>query len=74
MKRTHMCNEVTEKLLGEVVTVKGWVHKRRNLGQLIFISLRDRTGLVQIVVNQDNQNLFSIAQSIHSEFVILILK
>ena len=70
MKRTHMCNEVTEKLLGEVVTVKGWVHKRRNLGQLIFISLRDRTGLVQIVVNQDNQNLFSIAQSIHSEFVI----
>lgn len=70
MKRTNMCTDVTEKYLGQVVTVKGWVHKRRNLGQLIFISLRDRTGLVQIVINQNNENLFELAQNIHSEFVI----
>lgn len=65
-----MCNDVTEKNLGQSVTVKGWVHKRRNLGQLIFISLRDRTGLVQIVVNQEQQNLFELAQTLRSEFVI----
>ncbi len=70
MKRSHMCNDVTEKNLGQFVTVKGWVHKRRNLGQLIFISLRDRTGLVQIVVNQEQQNLFELAQTLRSEFVI----
>ncbi len=70
MKRSHMCNDVTEKNLGQSVTVKGWVHKRRNLGQLIFISLRDRTGLVQIVVNQEQQNLFELAQTLRSEFVI----
>lgn len=65
-----MCNDVTEKNLGQSVTVKGWVHKRRNLGQLIFISLRDRTGLVQIVANQEQQNLFELAQTLRSEFVI----
>ncbi len=65
-----MCNDVTEKNLGQSVTVKGWIHKRRNLGQLIFISLRDRTGLVQIVVNQEQQNLFELAQTLRSEFVI----
>ncbi len=70
MKRSHMCNDVTEKNLGQSVTVKGWIHKRRNLGQLIFISLRDRTGLVQIVVNQEQQNLFELAQTLRSEFVI----
>ena len=70
MKRTHMCAEVTEEFLNKRVTVKGWVYKRRNLGQLIFISLRDRTGLVQIVIDQKKNDLFELAQKIHPEFVI----
>lgn len=63
-----MCNNVNEKYLGKKVTVCGWVHKKRNLGQLIFISLRDRTGLVQIVVKRED--LFELAKNIKSEFVI----
>jgi len=70
MKRTDMCNNITEKYLGQIITVCGWVHKKRNLGQLIFISLRDRTGLVQLVINQDNKKLFDLAHDIKSEFVI----
>lgn len=68
MRRSDMCNNVDEKYLGKKVTVCGWVHKKRNLGQLIFISLRDRTGLVQIVVKQED--LFELAKNIKSEFII----
>ena len=70
MKRSDMCNDVDEKKIGQVVTVCGWVHKKRNLGQLIFISLRDRTGLVQAVIKQDQKDLFELAKNIKSEFVI----
>lgn len=70
MKRTDMCNDIDEKKIGQVVTVCGWVHKKRNLGQLIFISLRDRTGLVQAVIKQEQKNLFELAKNIKSEFVI----
>ncbi len=70
MKRSDMCNDVDEKKIGKVVTVCGWVHKKRNLGQLIFISLRDRTGLVQAVIKQDQKDLFELAKNIKSEFVI----
>jgi aspartyl-tRNA synthetase len=65
-----MCGEVTENFLQQKVLVCGWVHKRRNLGSLIFISLRDRTGLVQIIVNQEQEKLFAIAESLRPEFVI----
>ena len=70
MKRSDMCNDVDEKKIGQVVTVCGWVHKKRNLGQLIFISLRDRTGLVQAVIKQEQKDLFELAKNIKSEFVI----
>ena len=70
MKRSNMCNDVDEKKIGQVVTVCGWVHKKRNLGQLIFISLRDRTGLVQAVIKQEQKDLFELAKNIKSEFVI----
>lgn len=72
LKRSHMCCEVEENMLGEEVTVMGWVNKRRDLGQLIFIALRDRTGLVQIVVNENksDSNLFKKAQSIKGEYVV----
>lgn len=53
MKRTNYAGNITEEYLNQEVTVKGWVAKRRNLGGLIFIDLRDREGIVQIVVNPE---------------------
>lgn len=50
-KRSHMCTELGAENIGQKVTVMGWVHKRRDLGRLIFIDLRDRTGLLQVVFN-----------------------
>jgi len=72
MKRTHMCAEVTEKFVGQRVTVMGWVNKRRNLGQLIFISLRDRSGLVQGVIDENSVSaeLFSKVSHVRGEFVL----
>jgi len=53
LHRTHRCTEVSSQNIGETVTVMGWVQKRRNLGSLIFIDLRDRSGLLQIVFHVD---------------------
>ena len=49
LKRSHRCTEVSSKLIGETVTVMGWVQKSRNKGGIIFVDLRDRTGLLQII-------------------------
>ncbi|WP_079509868.1 aspartate--tRNA ligase [Mesobacillus jeotgali] len=69
--RSYFCGEVTEKAIGEKVTLKGWVQKRRDLGGLIFIDLRDRTGLVQIVFNPDvSQEALSIADKVRTEYVL----
>ncbi|MBS4173656.1 aspartate--tRNA ligase [Bacillus sp. FJAT-49736] len=69
--RTYYCGEVTEKNIGETVTLKGWVQKRRDLGGLIFIDLRDRTGLVQIVFNPANSpEALAVAEKIRSEYVL----
>ena len=74
LKRTHRCTEVSKANIGETVTVMGWVQKRRNLGSLIFVDLRDRSGLLQIVF--DGKDIgeagFEKAGTLRSEFVIAV--
>lgn len=73
MKRTHRCTELSVADVGKKVTVMGWVQKWRNLGSLLFIDLRDRTGLVQIVFNdQTEREIFEKAETIRNEFVIAV--
>ncbi|MBG9883725.1 aspartate--tRNA ligase [Bacillus paralicheniformis] len=69
--RTYYCGEITEKAIGESIVLKGWVQKRRDLGGLIFIDLRDRTGIVQVVFNPDvSKDALETAESIRSEYVL----
>ncbi|NWK85575.1 aspartate--tRNA ligase [Staphylococcus sp. GSSP0090] len=70
-KRTTYCGLVTESLLDQEVTLKGWVHNRRDLGGLIFVDLRDREGYVQIVFNPDfSEEALKIAETVRSEYVV----
>ncbi len=72
--RTYFCGEVSETAIGEKVTLKGWVQKRRDLGGLIFIDLRDRTGIVQIVFNPDlSTEALAKAEKIRNEYVLSIV-
>ena len=66
------CNKVTEKYLDKNLELSGWVSKRRDHGGIIFIDLRDYTGIVQLVFNPDNKELFSLAESLRSEDVVTI--
>lgn len=71
--RSFFCGEVPETAIGEKVTLKGWVQKRRDLGGLIFIDLRDRTGIVQVVFNPETSaDALKIAEKIRNEFVLSI--
>jgi aspartyl-tRNA synthetase len=70
--RTHYCGSVDEKLIGQEVTVAGWVHRRRDHGGVIFVDLRDREGLVQVVFNPDAAEVFSVAERLRNEFVISV--
>ncbi len=70
--RTHKCGELNKKQLGETVALCGWVHKRRDHGGVIFIDLRDRAGLVQVVVNPDLAETFAIAEGVRSEYVLRV--
>ncbi|AQQ52926.1 aspartate--tRNA ligase [Planococcus lenghuensis] len=73
MARSHYCGEVTEQHAGERVLLKGWVQKRRDLGGLIFIDVRDRTGIVQVVFNPEiAEEAAAIAEKFRSEFVVHI--
>ena len=74
LKRTCMCANVSEAMIGQEVTVMGWVQRRRDLGQLIFIALRDRTGLVQIAIDENTteKELFAKAETIRSEYVLAV--
>ena len=70
--RTHYCGFVDEKLTGQEVTVAGWVHRRRDHGGVIFVDLRDREGLVQVVFDPDAAEMFKEAERLRSEFVIRV--
>ncbi len=70
--RTHKCGELNKSNLGEHVALCGWVHRRRDHGGVIFIDLRDRAGLVQIVFNPDAEATFALAESVRSEYVLRI--
>ncbi len=74
LHRTHRCTEVSGANIGEKVTVMGWVQKRRNLGSLIFIDLRDRSGLLQIVFDEPKVGAegFAKAETLRSEYVIAV--
>jgi len=71
MKNYH-CNQITENTLNQEVQLSGWISKRRDHGGIIFVDLRDYTGIVQLVFNPDDKELFIEAESIRSEFVIKV--
>jgi aspartyl-tRNA synthetase len=70
--RTHYCGQVNEKLIGASVAVAGWVHRRRDHGGVIFVDLRDREGLVQVVFHPDQQAIFDTAEKLRHEFVVRV--
>ena len=70
--RSNYCNQVGKKVIGDKVTVAGWVHRRRDHGGVIFVDLRDTSGLLQLVFNPENIELFQQAEKIRSEFVISV--
>ena len=74
LHRSHRCTEVSSQNIGEIVTVMGWVQKRRNLGALIFIDLRDRSGILQVVFDENSvgKEGFEKAGTLRSEYVIAV--
>lgn len=74
LKRSHRCTEVSNKNIGENVTVMGWVDTRRNLGSLIFVNLRDRSGILQIIFDEKDVKAegFAKAETLRNEFVIAV--
>ncbi len=72
MNRTCYTGEVSKAHLDQTVTLFGWVHRRRDHGGVIFIDLRDRAGLAQVVVDPDNQAVFETAERIRNEYCLRI--
>ena len=70
--RSIYCEAVGSKMNGETVTVAGWVHRRRDHGGVIFVDLRDTSGLLQLVFNPEDMDLFQQAEKIRNEFVISV--
>ena len=73
MQRSHQCGQLTLENIGETVTLNGWVQTRRDLGGVLFIDLRDRTGIVQIVFNPDySGEALQVAERVRSEYVLAV--
>jgi aspartyl-tRNA synthetase len=70
--RTHYCGQVNESLIGQTVTVAGWAQRRRDHGGVIFVDLRDREGLLQIVFDPDTPKVFAMAERVRNEFVLKV--
>ena len=70
--RSHYCGQVEQSLIGEDVSVCGWVHRRRDHGGVIFVDLRDREGLLQVVFDPDRAEIFAEAERIRGEFVLAV--
>ena len=70
--RTHYCGLVTEALLGQTVTLCGWVNRRRDHGGVIFVDLRDREGYVQVVCDPDRADMFKVAEDVRNEYCVQI--
>ena len=70
--RTHYCGELEEQHIGAEVCLSGWIHRRRDHGGVIFLDLRDREGLVQVVFDPDTPEAFSVADELRSEYVVRV--
>ena len=70
--RTHYCTEINEKTLKKSVTICGWVHNRRDHGGVIFLDIRDRTGLVQVVYEPEQKDTFAMAEKLRHEYVVML--
>src|SRR5438067_79682 len=70
--RSHYCGQITADLLGQDVTLSGWVYRRRDHGGVIFVDLRDREGVVQVVIAPELKQAFQNAEMLRSEYVIQV--
>ena len=70
--RTQYCGQVTQTYLDQEIKITGWVHRRRDHGGIIFLDLRDREGMVQVVFAPENKALFAQAETLRNEFVIQV--
>ena len=70
--RSHYCGDINAEMIDQTVTLCGWVHRRRDHGGVIFIDLRDRTGLAQVVIDPDTAEAFALAERVRNEFVLKV--
>ncbi len=73
MMRTHYCGHLNREHIGQTVTLCGWAHRRRDHGGVIFIDLRDREGMAQIVIDPDTPAAFANAETVRNEFVMKVV-